>query len=126
MAEAVGLAASIAGLIWNTGQIAKTGLFIKGFLSAIKDAPNYIRSLAAELESLSAAAAKTGGTPTKCKSLDMNVDFEGERKIWQLLWTFGKNCATRLSRMRRTLASAREGGRNESEVQCGRRKQRSC
>ncbi|CZT41199.1 uncharacterized protein RSE6_00915 [Rhynchosporium secalis] len=78
MAEAVGLAASIAGPIGNTGQIAKTGLFIKGFLSDIKNAPDNIRSLAAEIESLSTAATKTEDILTKYKSLDTNVDFEAE------------------------------------------------
>ncbi|KAL2071793.1 hypothetical protein VTL71DRAFT_13028 [Oculimacula yallundae] len=81
MAEAIGLAASVAGLIAFTGQIAKTGLFIKGFLSDVKNAPDDIRSLAIEFELLSSAAAKTESMLVKCQRSGIDLDLKDESKV---------------------------------------------
>jgi hypothetical protein len=43
MAEAVGLAASIAGLIGLTGRIIQSTLFIQKFFKDIRDAPEEAR-----------------------------------------------------------------------------------
>lgn len=80
MAEAVGLAASIAGLIGITGQLAKGVLFLKGFVEDTKNAPEDIRSLAAELELLGSAATKTDKLLVKCKDGGLDFDLEVERK----------------------------------------------
>lgn len=50
MAEALGAAGSIAGLVGLAGQIAQGVLFLHGFFSDIKDAPEEIRDLRAELD----------------------------------------------------------------------------
>lgn len=44
MAEAVGLAASIAGLIGLAGQVLQGGLFIQQFFEDVRDAPAGVRS----------------------------------------------------------------------------------
>jgi hypothetical protein len=50
MAEALGAAGSIAGLVGLAGQIAQGVLFLHGFFSDIRDAPEEIRDLRAELD----------------------------------------------------------------------------
>ncbi|PVH78525.1 hypothetical protein DL98DRAFT_590269 [Cadophora sp. DSE1049] len=80
MAEVVGLAASIAGLLAITGQIGKSILFIKGFLEDTKNAPEEIRSLACEIELLSSAAKKTDTLLVKCQADGLDIDLEEEKK----------------------------------------------
>ncbi len=80
MAEAVGFAAGIAGLIGITGQLGKGVLFLKGLLEDISNAPGYIRSLAAELELLGSAAAKTDKLLVKCRNDGLDFGLEEERK----------------------------------------------
>ncbi|KAK0111701.1 hypothetical protein ONS95_002044 [Cadophora gregata] len=80
MAEVVGLAASIAGLVGITGQIGKSILFIKGFLEDARDAPEEIRSLASELELLASAAMKTDTLLVKCQTDGVVINLEEERK----------------------------------------------
>ncbi|KAH7317896.1 hypothetical protein BKA65DRAFT_109683 [Rhexocercosporidium sp. MPI-PUGE-AT-0058] len=80
MAEVVGLAASVAGLVALTGQIGKSILFIKGFLEDTKNAPEEIHSLAAEIELLGSAAKKTDGLLVKCNADGLDIDLEEERK----------------------------------------------
>ncbi|KAI9872619.1 MAG: hypothetical protein M1830_001403, partial [Pleopsidium flavum] len=50
MAEALGAAGSIAGLIGLAGQIAQGVLFLHGFFNDIRDAPDEIRDLRVELD----------------------------------------------------------------------------
>ena len=80
MAEVVGLAASIAGLVAITGQIGKSILFIKGFLEDTKNAPEDIRSLAYEIELLSSAAEKTNALLSKCHDDGLDFDVEDEER----------------------------------------------
>jgi hypothetical protein len=80
MAEAVGLAASIAGLIGITGQPGKGILFIKGFLDDAKDAPDDIRLLSVEVELLSSAAQKTESLLVMCQQDGLEFDLEEECK----------------------------------------------
>ncbi|KAG4443854.1 hypothetical protein IFR05_000620 [Cadophora sp. M221] len=80
MAEIVGLAASVAGLVAITGQIGKSIIFIKGFLEDAKNAPEEIRSLAAEIGLLGSAAEKTDALLVKCHADGVEIDLEEERK----------------------------------------------
>lgn len=80
MAEIVGLAASVAGLVAITGQIGKSILFIKVFLEDTKNAPEEVRSLAAEIELLGSAAEKTDALLVKCHADGIEIDLEEERK----------------------------------------------
>jgi hypothetical protein len=50
MAEAAGLAASIAGLVGLAGQVLQGGLFIKQFFEDVRDAPVEVLDLRDELE----------------------------------------------------------------------------
>jgi hypothetical protein len=50
MAEAVGLAASIAGLIGLAGQVLQGGLFIQQFFEDVRGAPAEVLDLRDELE----------------------------------------------------------------------------
>jgi len=76
----VGFAASITGLLGITGQLLSGIIFIKGLLNDTIDAPEDIRSLAAEVELLSSAARKTESLLVKCQEDGMNLDLEEERK----------------------------------------------
>ncbi|KAH7400462.1 hypothetical protein BKA64DRAFT_482361 [Cadophora sp. MPI-SDFR-AT-0126] len=80
MAEAVGLAASIASLVAIVGQVGKSVLFIKGFFEDIKNAPDDIRSLAEEIEMLASAAQKTKGLLVKYQETGLGLDVENECK----------------------------------------------
>jgi len=80
MAEVVGLAASVAGLVAITGQIGKSISFIKGFLEDTKNAPEEIRSLASEIELLSSAAEKTNALLTRCHADGLVIDVEDEER----------------------------------------------
>ena len=80
MAEVVGLAASVAGLLAITGQIGKSILFIKGFLEDTKNAPEEIRSLAYEIELLSSAAEKTNALLSKCQDEGLDIDVEDQER----------------------------------------------
>ena len=80
MAEVVGLAASVAGLVGITGQIGKSIIFVKGFLEDTKNAPDEVRSLAAEIELLGSAAEKTDRLLVKCQADGLDIDLNEERK----------------------------------------------
>ncbi|KAL2065257.1 hypothetical protein VTL71DRAFT_2926 [Oculimacula yallundae] len=80
MAEVVGLAASIAGLLGITGQIGKSALFIKGFLEDTKNALEEVLRLAAEIELLATAAKKTDVLLSQCHADELFPDLEDERK----------------------------------------------
>ena len=56
MAEALGLAASVAGLVGLAGQLFNGCMFVKGFLDDAKNAPEDIRAIHKEIEILAAAA----------------------------------------------------------------------
>jgi hypothetical protein len=59
MAEVLGIAASAAGIIGLTGQIAQGCFFIKNFLSDVKSAPEDVQRLKRELELIGALAKTT-------------------------------------------------------------------
>lgn len=80
MAEVVGLAASVAGLVGIIGQLGKGVLLVKGFLDDAKDAPDNIRSLSAEAGLLSSAAQKTGRLLVMCQQDGLELDLEEEHK----------------------------------------------
>jgi hypothetical protein len=50
MAEAAGLAASVAGLVGLAGQVLRGGLFIKQFFEDVSEAPDEVLDLRDELE----------------------------------------------------------------------------
>ena len=56
MAEALGFAASAAGLVGLAGQLFNGCMFVKGFLDDAENAPEDIRALHKEIEILAAAA----------------------------------------------------------------------
>lgn len=80
MAEAVGLAASVAGLLGITGQLLNGILFIKGFLDDTKNAPDDIHVLSDEVELLSSAAQRTESLLVMCEHDGLELDLEEERK----------------------------------------------
>ena len=59
MAEAVGLAASVAGLVGLAGQVLQGGLFIQQFFEDIRDAPAKVLDLRDELELFAFVASDT-------------------------------------------------------------------
>lgn len=59
MAEAVGLAASVAGLIGLSGQILQGGLFMRKFFDDIRNAPAEVLDLKDELELFTLVACDT-------------------------------------------------------------------
>lgn len=59
MAEAVGLAASVAGLVGLAGQVLRGGLFIQQFFEDVRDAPAEVLDLRDELELFACVANDT-------------------------------------------------------------------
>jgi hypothetical protein len=59
MAEAIGLGASIAGLVGLAGQIVQGGLFIRKFFEDIRDAPAVVLDLTDELDLFTFVARDT-------------------------------------------------------------------
>jgi hypothetical protein len=58
MAEAIGLAGSVAGLVGLAGQLLNGCRLVKGFLDDAKQAPDDIRDLHMEMGILAAEADK--------------------------------------------------------------------
>lgn len=73
MAEAVGFAASIAGLLGLAGQILKGCLFVKEFLGDIKNAPAEVKALFNEIEILSSAITITAELLDNSKALTTSL-----------------------------------------------------
>jgi hypothetical protein len=59
MAEAVALAASVAGLVGLSGQILQGSLFLRQFLEDIRDAPSEVCDLKDEIELFTLVASDT-------------------------------------------------------------------
>jgi hypothetical protein len=74
MAEAIGLAANLAGLIGLAGQLLEGCLFVKDFLEDIKSAPQEIKTLSEEIGILSSAARSTTRLIERLKEPGLTID----------------------------------------------------
>jgi hypothetical protein len=74
MAEAVGLAASVGGLVGLMGQLLEGCIFIKDSVRDAKNAPQEIKLLSEEVDILSSAARNTKRLMEQMKVSGLAID----------------------------------------------------